>query len=186
MSAAAGAAATIEPFDPEKHDRTTFSCGVEQVDNYFKKTANKLAKAGNVRLFVMRRDEDGASIGFYATNAHAVDYRDLPEKYARTRLGHGSIPAAYISMIGVDARFAGNGHGGDLLADALARIARAAERIGLAVVMLDILDCGDPELVERRRRLYTGYGFQPLPSNPPRLFMPVASILALVDAATGD
>jgi hypothetical protein len=70
---------------------------------------------------------------------------------------------------------------------AIARaLAGAAERIGLAVVMLDILDCGDPELVERRRRLYTGYGFQPLPSNPPRLFMPVASILAFVDAATGD
>lgn len=43
----------IEPFDPDKHDRTAFSCGVEQVDNYFWKTANKLAKAGNIRLYVM-------------------------------------------------------------------------------------------------------------------------------------
>ena len=73
---------TIEPFDPEKHDRAAFSCGVEQVDNYFKKTANKLHKAGNVRLYVMRSPE-GTIIGFYAINAHAVDYADLPKKYAR-------------------------------------------------------------------------------------------------------
>lgn len=43
----------FEPFDPEKHDRTAFSCGVDQVDNYFRKTANKLQKAENVRVFVL-------------------------------------------------------------------------------------------------------------------------------------
>jgi hypothetical protein len=38
----------IEPFDPAHHDRTGFICGVAAVDNFFKKTANKLVKAGNV------------------------------------------------------------------------------------------------------------------------------------------
>ena len=52
----------IEPFDPEKHDRAAFSCGIAQVDNYFQRTANKLAKADNVRLFVMAAP-DGAVIG---------------------------------------------------------------------------------------------------------------------------
>jgi hypothetical protein len=58
---------SVEPFDPERHDRSGFSCGVEAVDNYFKKTANKLAEAGNVRLFVMVSAEQ-ALIGFYAIN----------------------------------------------------------------------------------------------------------------------
>lgn len=53
MAATESAGSVIEPFDPSKHDRTAFSCGVEQVDNYFQKTANKLAKVDNVRLFVM-------------------------------------------------------------------------------------------------------------------------------------
>lgn len=170
---------TIEPFNPAKHDRTAFSCGVEQVDNYFSKTANKLAKADNVRLYVMTTGE-GALVGFYAMNAHAVEYGELPAKYARARPGHGQIPAAYISMIGVDQRFAGNGFGGDLLVDGLSRIARAADEIGIAVVMLDVLDCGDPELVEKRLRLYTGYGFASLTSQPLRLFMPIATIRALL------
>lgn len=169
----------IEPLDPERHDRAAFSCGVDQVDNFFKKTANKLAKAGNLRVFVMT-DPEGALIGFYALNAHSIDYTDLPKRFARTRPGHGSIPAAYISMIGVDQRFAGKGYGGDLLIDALDRIAMAADQLGLAIVMLDILDCGRPELVEKRTKLYTGYGFAALPSNPMRLFMPLGTVRALL------
>lgn len=169
----------IEPLDPEKHDRAAFSCGIEQVDNFFKRTANKLATADNLRVFVMTTPA-GDLIGFYALNAHAVDYSDLPAKYARTRPGHGSIPAAYMSMIGVDSRHQGKGYGGDLLADGLRRIAGAADSIGIAVVMLDVLDCGDPAKTVRRKALYEGYGFTPLPSNPLRLFLPVATARTLL------
>jgi hypothetical protein len=169
----------IEPFDASRHDRAAFSCGVEQVDNYFQKTANKLAKADNVRLYVMA-NSDGAVIGFYALNAHAVDYGDLPAKFARTRPSHGNIPAAYISMIGRDQKFRGGGYGGDLLVDALRRIAAAADAIGVAVVILDVLDCGDPERVARRKVLYEGYGFQALQSNPLRMFLPISTVRTLI------
>lgn len=169
----------IEPLDPDNHDRAAFSCGVEQVDNFFKRTANKLAMADNLRVFVMTTPA-GDVIGFYALNAHAVDFSELPAKFARTRPGHGSIPAAYISMIGVDSRYQGKGYGGDLLVDGLRRIASAAESIGIAVVMLDVLDCGDAELVAKRQTLYEGYGFTPIPSNPLRLFLPLATVLTIL------
>ncbi|MDQ0422965.1 ribosomal protein S18 acetylase RimI-like enzyme [Peteryoungia aggregata LMG 23059] len=170
-----GHSVIIELLDPERHDRDNFSCGVETVDNYFRKTANKLAKAGNARVYVMT-SEKGDVIGFYALNAHSVDFTELPSCYARSRPSHGAIPAAFISMIGVDQRYAGQGYGGDLLADALLRIVQAAERIGIAVVILDVLDDGNPDLVQRRKALYLRYGFEPLPSNPLRLFIPVAAI----------
>lgn len=180
MTAGAGPGPfVIEPFDPEKHDRATFSCGIEQVDNYFRKTANKLAKADNVRLYVMVAP-DGGVIGFYTINAHAVHYEAMPPKYARTRPSHGTIPAAYISMIGRDRRFRGAGYGSDLLVDALKRIASAAEQVGIAVVMMDVLDCGDPERVARRKALYAGFGFLPLASNPLRLYLPVATVRRLL------
>lgn len=175
---------TIEPFDPEKHDRAAFFCGVEQVDNFFKKTANKLAKAGNLRVYVMV-GAGGQVIGFYAINAHAVDYQELPKAYARSRPGHGSIPAAYLSMIGVDQRHSGHGYGGDLLADALLRIALASENLGIAVVVLDVLDDGNPDLTARRKKLYEGYGFMPFKSDPLRMFLSVATIRTmLVESAS--
>lgn len=178
MAGSQPVAYTIEPFDPSRHDRAAFSCGVEQVDNYFQKTANKLAKADNVRLYVMV-DPDGTVIGFYALNAHSVHFTDLPAKFARSRPSHGNIPAAYISMIGRDQKFRGGGYGGDLLVDALRRIAVAADAIGVAVVMLDVLDCGDQDRVARRKALYESYGFQFLASNPLRMYLRVSTVRKL-------
>ena len=168
----------IEPLDPSKHDRAAFSCGVEQVDNFFQKTANKLQKSGNLRVFVMTQD-GGPVMGFYAINSHAVDYTELPTRFARDRPGHGSIPEAYISMIGRDLKFAGGGYGGDLLIDCLARIARISDDIGTAIVILDVLDvldCGDAGRTERRVKLYKEYGFQPLPTSAMRMFISIATI----------
>lgn len=126
----------IEPLDPSKHDRAAFSCGIDQVDNFFQKTANKLQKSDNLRVFVMTQD-GGPVMGFYAINSHAVDYAELPKRFARDRPGHGSIPAAHISMIGRDLKFAGGGYGGDLLIDGLMRITRISDDIGTAIVMLE-------------------------------------------------
>lgn len=170
---------TIEPLDPAKHDRAAFSCGVAQVDNFLRRTASKLTKADNLRTFVMVA-ATGELIGFYALNAHAINYAELPDRFARGRPGHGVIPAAYISMIGVDSRFQGRGYGGDLLVDCLSRLAHAANSLGIAVVVLDVLDCGNAEQVSRRRSLYTGYGFERLPSNPLRLFLPMATVRTLI------
>ena len=177
----ADAKCIMEPLDPSKHDRAAFSCGIEQVDNYFRRTANKLAKAGNTRVYVLTTP-DGGLIGFYATNAHAVHYAELPDPFRRDRPGHGIIPAAHISMIGVDSRYQGRGFGGDLLVDCLRRIAGAAAEIGIRVVLLDVLDGGNPARVEQRKRLYTSYGFAPLPSNDLRLYLPMSDVDALVAA----
>lgn len=169
----------IEPLDTARHNRAAFSCGIDQVDNYFRKTANKLAQTGNVRVHVMT-STGGEVVGFYATNAHAVHYTDLPDTFRRGRPGHGHIPAAYISMIGVDLRHQRKGYGGDLLVDCLHRIAGAADAIGIRVVLLDVLDCGDPALTLRRKELYASYGFMALPSNALRMFLPIGDVLALL------
>jgi GNAT superfamily N-acetyltransferase len=174
-----GTRLAIEPLDPSRHDRAGFASGVAAVDNYLLRTANKLMRAGNVRVFVMV-DDDETLIGFYALNAHAVQYGELSAAFARDRPGHGAIPAAFISMIGVDVRYQGRGFGGDLLVDALRRVALAGHEIGIRVVMLDVLDCGEPALVERRRRLYESYGFVALPTQPLRLFLPTAAIDTLL------
>jgi len=169
----------FEPFDPIKHDRTAFSCGVDQVDNYFKKTANKLQKAGNVQVFVLLAADDEL-LGFYAVNAHSVAYDDLPKEYARTRPSHGSIPAAYISMIGVDQRFQGKGLGSILLVEALKNLAHVSATLGIAVVLMDVLDCGSERATSRRLALYLSYGFQELENTPHRLFLPIQDALALL------
>ncbi|WP_332303172.1 hypothetical protein [Rhizobium sp. GR12] len=43
-------------------------------------------------------------------------------------------------------------------------------------MILDVFDCGNVEKARRRAASYAGYGFQPLPSMPLRMFLPVATI----------
>ncbi|MFI3905678.1 GNAT family N-acetyltransferase [Ochrobactrum sp. S1502_03] len=166
----------IEPFDPAKHDRTAFSCGVSQVDNFLKLTANKLSKTDAIRVFILTGANKQLK-GFYALNVHSVNYKDLPNHYAKNRPSHGSIPAAYISMIGVDSRFQGKGLGEILLVDAMQRVIRVADQIGISVIMLDVLECGNEHNTARRLKLYTEkFGFTSLSSNRLRLFIPVKTV----------
>jgi GNAT superfamily N-acetyltransferase len=166
----------IERFDPSVHDRSQCSTGISAVDNFFALTANKLQQAGNLRVFVLVEEEDGGIVGFYSLNAGSIDYRELPAKFARTRPGHGAIPVAFISMMGVSAKHQGKGFGGDLMANALTRISAAGDNLGLALVILDVLDCGNDNRIRRRRESYSGFGFKPLPTNPMRMYLPISSI----------
>lgn len=173
----------VEHFDPALHDRSSFVSGVSAVDNYLHRTANKLSKADNVRVYVMSSGQ-GVIVGYYALNAHTVSRSELPQRFARSSPGHGSIPAVFIAMMGIDHRHAGQGLGSVLLADALKRIEKAAREIGVAMAVLDVLDCGNPDLVERRLKFYTNFGFSPFSKQTGRLFLPVQMIReTLVDPA---
>lgn len=171
----------IEPFDTNIHNRAAFSSGVEQVDNFLQKTASKLLKGGTARVFVAVAAHQSPEeiLGFYAINAHCVDYGDLPGRYRRYALPGGSIPAAFIGMMGVDQAAQGQRIGSLLLADALKGAYFASHRVGTAMVLLDILDCGNADTVAKRQELYSWFGFQTLPSNPLRMFIPMGTISAL-------
>lgn len=169
---------TIQPFDPKTHDRTAFSCGVPQIDNYLKLTAKKGSKADVVRVWVVV-DAKNNIVGFYGINMHAIDVKEMPKAYQKKAGKHGMLPAAFIAMIGVDQTQQGNGIGSALVADALSRIARVSEEIGTCVVILDVFDDGDVDTVIRRKSYYEEFGFLPLPDQPLRLFMSVQTARAL-------
>lgn len=169
---------TIEPFDAKSQDRTAFSCGVPQIDNYLRLTAKKGSKADVVRIWVML-DDDRNTVGFYGINMHSVVAEDMPKALAKKAPRHGVLPAAFISMIGVDQAMQGKGLGSALLADALSRIGRVSDDIGTCSVLLDVFDCGTPETVARRKAYYESFGFTPLPNQPLRLFMPIQTVRVL-------
>lgn len=52
-------------------------------------------------------DADDDRIGFFATDADAIDYTDPPDRFTRNRPAHGGIPASYVSTVGVDSHFMG-------------------------------------------------------------------------------
>ncbi len=168
----------IEPFDPDRHDRTAFSCGVDRLDNFLKRTAKKHQAGDFTRVFVAVEPGAAPVIGYYSLNAHSVEGETLPEALTKNSPRHGAIPAAYLSMIAVDRTAQGKRLGRSLLADALKRLIPLSEEIGLAAVILDVFDDDGLEAFERRIAFYDSMGFSSLPSNRARMFIPMKDVRA--------
>lgn len=115
-------------------------------------------------------------IGYYAINNHSIQADDLPQRFTRKAPKHGEIGAAYISIFVVDTKAQGAGIGTLLIADALKRIARLSEELGIFAIVLDVLDDGDDKAISKRHRFYSNFGFIDFPSHPLRMFIPVKTI----------
>ena len=167
---------SIEPLDPRRHDRIAFSCGTIRLDNFLKHTARKHQAGSFSRVWVATDAGKAEILGYYGLNAHALEGDDLPAALTRNAPRSGGIPAVYLSMIAVDRRRQGQGFGRILLADALNRAAVVADQIGLKAVVLDVIDDGGPEIVERRRAFYASMGFRSLPSRPSRMLIGIHTV----------
>ena len=167
---------SIEPLDPQLHDRATFSCGTGRLDNFLKRTARKHQAGDFTRVWVATELGSAEILGYYALNAHALEGDDLPAALTKKAPRFGTIPAVYLSMIAVDCRHQRRGLGRILLADALSRAAAVADQIGLKAVVLDVIDDGGPEIMERRRAFYATMGFRSLPSRPARMFISIETV----------
>ena len=164
---------SIEPLDPQKHDRAAFSCGTDRLDNFLKRTARKHQAGDFTRVWVATEGGKAKILGYYALNAHSLEGDDLPANLTRNAPRFGVIPAVYLSMIAVDRRHQGQGFGRILLADALNRAAAAADQIGLKAMILDVIEDGGHEITEKRRAFYAAMGFQSLPARPLRMFISI-------------
>lgn len=166
----------IEPLDPVKHDRNSFSCGASRLDNFLKRTPRKHQAGSFSRVWVATDGRSSQILGYYALNAHALEGDDPPKGLTRHAPRHGAIPAVYLSMIAVDRRQQGLGIGRILLADALARTASAAEQVRIKAVVLDVIEDGGKELTVKRRAFYSAMGFESLPKRPLRMFIGIETI----------
>lgn len=168
----------IAPFDPDLHDRTDFSCGVARLDNYLKLTAKKHQAEDFARIFVAVKPGSASILGFYSMNAHSIEGDGLPDRLTKRAPRHGAIPAAYLSMIAVDSSTQGGGLGKILLADALKRLIPLTDEIGVAAVVLDVLDDDGTAAFERRIRFYERMGFRSLTTNRGRMFITMKDVRA--------
>ncbi len=170
---------SIEPFDPARHERIGFSCGVARLDNFLRLSARKQQKDDFTRVFVAVAEGSVRVLGFYALNTHAVGIAELGRNRPRRAPDRASLPALYISMIAVDKSQQGKGLGTDLLIDALFRACRVSKEVGLKLVMLDVIDDGGESVFQRRKEFYRRMGFESFADHPQRMFMTVGTIRSM-------
>jgi ribosomal protein S18 acetylase RimI-like enzyme len=155
-------ALVIEPLGG-RHDRSAFSCGQPDLDEWYRRRAGQDEKRNVARVFVAVDDGLGV-VGFYSLSSYTLALTDLPEEIARKLPRYDAIPAALIGRLARDVRARGRGVGELLLADAVRRILGAGRSVAVFAIVVDAKD-------ERAADFYRGFGFRSFPNRPLRLFM---------------
>ena len=177
----AGPGIRIERFDSARHDRTTFSCGTDRLDNFLRLSAKKRQKDDFTRVFVAVAEGSPRILGYYAVNTHAVPIDEFGADRPPRSPNTGTIPALYLSMVAVDKRRQGSGLGADLVIDSLYRARHVADQVGLKLVVLDVIDDGGTEAFVRRQAFYERLGFRSFQDRPERMFITIGTIRAMFD-----
>jgi len=169
----------IEPLDGEKHDRAVFSCGDDKLDNFLKKTAGRQHDDDLTRVNVSCLDDSPVVIGYYALNSHFVDATMLPEADRKKLPAYPTIPAIYLSKIGVHHEYQKHGLGQYMMSHAFKRCVDVANIIGAHFVVLDALN-------ERAANLYRRLGFVDLPGHEPRMLIKMAIIRKAIELGPAE
>ena len=130
-----GVTFTIEAL-AQPHDRSRFSCGSEALDQYIRLQASQDTRRKVARVFVALPEKSQEVAGFYALSAGSIERATLPPDDVR-RLPHYPVPVALIGRLAVDRRWAGQGLGSALLADAFRRVVRVSESLAVYAVVVD-------------------------------------------------
>jgi GNAT superfamily N-acetyltransferase len=158
----------LEPLGP-KHDRAAFSCGDERLDNFIKISASRQQEQDIAQTNVGCLDQDFVVISYYALNSHFIDVTTLPSDDRKRLPNYETIPAIYLSKLGVHTEHQGKGLGSRLMAHAFAQCLRVANIVGAHFLILDALN-------EDAARLYRRLGFHDLPGHEPRMLIKISVI----------
>jgi len=150
------------------HNRQRFDCGNIDLNRYLRNTARQHIEKGISRTFVLVDDENPSEIiGFFTLASCEILVDKLPRKYAKkypTR-----APAAKLARLAVAKHIQKKGLGTYMMLDAMDRILRVAEHLGIIGFFVDAKNT-------EALMFYQQFGFISLPDNLLELFLPIATI----------
>ena len=154
-----------------QHNRKPFTCGTSALDHYFKNQVSQDIKRRVASCFVALAPDQSIA-GFYTLSATSVNLTDLPVSNAKKLPRYPLVPAVRMGRLAVSNTHRGLGLGAALLASALQRAASAD--IAAYAFVVDAKD-------DQAAKFYTHHGFTSLPDAALTLFLPLASVKALID-----
>ena len=149
-------------------DVSSFSCGTEEIDDWFRRRAFKGQQLGNANVFVF--DHDGRVLGFYALASGGLERSAAPSRVSRN--APDPVPVLLLARLGVDLTAQGRGIGRRLLQDALLRSVGIAEQVGFRALLIHCQD-----FAARDYYLKQVPGFLPSPTDELHLLLPMAGLV---------
>ncbi|VAX06695.1 FIG001353: Acetyltransferase [hydrothermal vent metagenome] len=152
-----------------KHNRKGFDCGNHEL-NGFLATQARVHKSRHIsKTFVAERvDNPNTILGFYTILPCETDGALIPGNYP------SRVPAYLLGRLAIDKRYHGRGLGGELLISAIHKAALASRYVGGIGVFVDAK-------AAEARKFYLHMGFEQLPDQTVKLFMPMERCRKLFD-----
>lgn len=151
----------------KQHDRENFDCGEESLNNFLKKFARQNDERSLGKTFVIVEQGNREILGYYTLSSSSVSFEKIPENLPRY-----PIPVAHLGRLAVDKKAKGQGLGEILLVDALKRVSKIADELGIYAVQVIALN-------ESAKNFYLKYGFKELHDNKLHLYLPLKTIRKL-------
>ena len=156
-----------------QHDRKSFDCGNEALNNFIQRTAKQQAGREITRTYVLcETDNPSKIIGFYTLTFCSVKPHPdcLAPKYPH------DLSAIKIARFAVDAKQQGKGIGGYLLMDALRKSLDVHKISPLMGVTLDAKD-------QSATKFYSSHGFSEFESKPEGIPTPMILLMQTIQEA---
>lgn len=153
------------------HDRTGFSCGVVELDQYLQKDARRHNSSGFNQTKVLVETGKNTIIGFYSYAAASLA-RQLFTSDQHNSLPNYEIPCFRLTRFGIDKRYQKSGFGAYLLYCALKHAAELSRNIGSFAVIVDAKN-------EEAKSFYIRNGLYPLSGL--LIYVPIKEIKAELD-----
>jgi GNAT superfamily N-acetyltransferase len=154
------------------HDRTSFSCGVEALDRYFREQVTQDIRRRSTSCYIALEVAKAKIAGYYTLAASSVPLVDMPEHLAKRLPRYPSVPVARLGRLAVDQTYRGQKLGGVLLWDAITRALRSE----IAVFAL-VVDAKDDQV----EAFYHHHGFVNFGSLPRQLVLPLTNFSKKAD-----
>lgn len=164
--------------DTKLHDRNSFECGKEELNEFIKTKASKHMKAGISRTMLLpastvKPSDTHQICSFYTITPGSISRDNLPEEQAK-KLPHYPIPIFLIAQLAVHQEHHGKGLGKITLIKALEHLSRIHNEMRAYAVIVDCLD-------EEAKDFYSKYGFEFLCERNKRIrmYLPMKSVIEL-------
>jgi GNAT superfamily N-acetyltransferase len=160
--------------DKKRHDRTSFDCGIEELNSFIRRSAARHRQAGISKTMVLpARSPKGEKAGicaFYTLSHTQIERKTLPPDLAK-KLPRYPVPVLLIAQLAVHQATQGQGLGKVTLIRALRHCLAINAHLPSYSIVVYALD-------EGVAGFYQQYGFQALDrvNEHIRLYLPMKSV----------
>lgn len=152
----------------EHHVLSSFSCGVDSLDQWLKRRSLKNQMQGASRTYVACHE--ATVVAYYALASGAVTTTDATGRFRRNM--PDPIPVVVLGRLAIDQTVQGTGLGRALVRDAGLRVIQAADAIGIRGMVVHALS-------DSAKDFYEKIGFEASPLDP---YLQMISLPDLIDA----